>query len=344
MNLTRRTKNAPPSNLLGTQVRVRGLDAKQRTVEVIASTDAEDRHGEVIEQVWRLEGYIANPVVLYGHDRDALPIGKAENVRVEGGQLRATLRFVGADVNPKAEQVFQLLQEGVLRAVSVGFLPHSYRREMKGDRELLVLSDNELLEISVVPIPANPEALAQMRARALAQKSPAPDRLQAGVAELTGGGDADAQLGKLRAWKEASAQVATLQARVAELEANAAKFDREKALRVEADEREALIAQGVADRKLTPAQARKAEGDTPAGWARTTPLAELKAFLAEAVPVVPAPGAHREAPPAAVKGGLGALATKRWDELTPIEKDRLYHEAPEVYQAKKAEHAAKHDG
>lgn len=38
MNLTRRTKNAPPSNLLGTQVRVRGLDAKQRTVEVIASS------------------------------------------------------------------------------------------------------------------------------------------------------------------------------------------------------------------------------------------------------------------------------------------------------------------
>lgn len=165
-------RDAVTADVLGFTARVRAVAADKRTVDVIASTDAQDRYGEIVEQVWQLDAYQANPVVLYAHDSRELPIGKAENIRVEDGQLVATLRFVGAEVNPRAEQVWQLVQEGVLRAVSVGFIPHTYRWEKRDDREVLVLTDNELVEISVVPVPANPEALARMRARALAARPP----------------------------------------------------------------------------------------------------------------------------------------------------------------------------
>ncbi|MFO0607276.1 MAG: HK97 family phage prohead protease [Polyangiales bacterium] len=334
-------RDAAKTDVLGFTARVRAVAKDARTIDVVASTDAEDRYGEVVEQVWQLDAYAANPVVLYAHECDELPIGKAENVRVESGQLLATLRFVSGDVNPKAEQVWQLIQEGVLRAVSVGFIPHTYRWEKQADREVLVLTDNELVEISVVPVPANPEALARMRARALAARPPAPDAppgLAESVAELTGSADPAAQLGRLRAWRDAAAQVEPLQARVTELEAAERRLLEEKAARAEAEEREGLIRAGLASRKLTPAQCRAAEGAAKAGWARTTPLAELKSYLADAVPVVPAAGQNREAPPAPVKTGVAALAAKRWDELTPIEKDRLFREAPETYEALKAAH------
>lgn len=336
-------RDAGGADLLGFVARVRAVAKDARTVDVVASTDTEDRYGEVVEQVWQLDAYAANPVVLYAHDSRELPIGRAENVRVEGGSLLATLRFVGADVNPKAEQVWQLIQEGVLRAVSVGFIPHTYRWEKRADREVLVLTDNELVEISVVPVPANPDALARMRARALAAKPAAPEGapgLAEAVAELTGSADPAAQLGRLRAWRDGAAQVEPLQARVAELEEAERRLLAERAARAEADEREALIRAGLAERKLTPAQCRAAEGASPAGWARTTPLAELRSYLADAVPVVPASGRNREAPPAPVKNGVAALAAKRWDELAPIEKDRLYREAPETYEALKAAHEA----
>lgn len=145
-----------------------------RAVDVIASDETLDSYGEIVEASWDLERYAANPVVLYAHDSYELPIGRAESVRVENGQLLATLHFVSAEANPKAEQVWQLICEGALRAVSVGFYPRTVRYEMRDDREVCVLADNELREISVVPVPANPNALAQLRARAAGSRSEVP--------------------------------------------------------------------------------------------------------------------------------------------------------------------------
>jgi hypothetical protein len=87
------------------------------------------------------------------------------------GNLECVIRFASAAANPVAEQVWQSIKEETLRAVSVGFMPNSVRVEMRDGQEVYVLSDNELMEISVVPIPANPEALSKMKARALAERS-----------------------------------------------------------------------------------------------------------------------------------------------------------------------------
>jgi HK97 family phage prohead protease len=146
-------------------VRVRALHDQQRSVDVVMSTEQEDRHGEIVEQSWRLDRYRANPVVLFGHDSRSLPIGRAENVRVEGGALRGRIVLASAAANPDAERVWNLIREGVLNAVSVGFVPHEVRHEKHNGRDVIVLADNELLELSVVPIPANDEAVMQ-RAKA----------------------------------------------------------------------------------------------------------------------------------------------------------------------------------
>ena len=73
----------------------------------------------------------------------------------DGSETYATLQL-DEDINPKASLVWKQLVKGTLRCVSVGFIPHTL--EWLDDTP--VLKDNELLEISIVPIPANPRAVA----------------------------------------------------------------------------------------------------------------------------------------------------------------------------------------
>jgi HK97 family phage prohead protease len=155
---------------------IRAIDNASRSVDVIASTAAIDSYEEIVEQVWDLRRYQTNPVVLFAHDSHELPIGRAENVRVEGGALRARIVFASAAANPKADGVWQLVKERMVSGVSVGFVPRQLRKEMRGGKEITVLSENELYEISIVPVPANPDAaIARASGRAPAPNEPAPD-------------------------------------------------------------------------------------------------------------------------------------------------------------------------
>lgn len=157
-----------------------------RTFSFVCSTDAEDSNGRIVVQDWDLARFLANPIVLWNHGDggggfwgdsvtvdEYFPIGKASNVRVEGGKLLADITIASEKANPLAERVFHALNEGVLNAVSVGWHPRDVRYEVHDDQEVVVMSGNELVEISVVPLPANPEAVRASfatRARELAHK------------------------------------------------------------------------------------------------------------------------------------------------------------------------------
>ena len=143
---------------------VRTINAGARTVDFIASTAARDSYGDIIDQEsWQLDHYKANPIVLYGHASRDLPIGQAVYCAVENGQLVCQIKFASEDANPMAEKVWRLLQEKVLRAVSVGFSPVNGRYETLDGAEVFVWRNSILKEISVVPVPANHEAVARMK-------------------------------------------------------------------------------------------------------------------------------------------------------------------------------------
>jgi HK97 family phage prohead protease len=137
-----------------------GAVPEARTQDYVCSTPTIDSHGTALEPVWQLDRYVKNPVVLFVHNNKSIPVGSASNVRVEGGQLLATVTFATEDVNEEAEDVWRAVKAGLLRGISVGFIPHSYRWEMLNDEEIMVLSDLELLELSICPVPSNPDALA----------------------------------------------------------------------------------------------------------------------------------------------------------------------------------------
>jgi len=149
------------------------VNAELRTAEFVASTSAVDSHGDIVEQDWNLEHFKSNPVILYGHASRELPIGQATKIAVELGVLVVTIKFASAEANPLAEQVWKLVQERVLRAVSVGFQPTNGSYEMRDGRDVWVWRQPILKEVSVVPVPANHEALARMKMKG-ALKSSAP--------------------------------------------------------------------------------------------------------------------------------------------------------------------------
>jgi len=159
------------SELLRTVADFRAVNEETRTIDVVASTDALDSHGTILEQKWDLTRYLQNPVVLWAHNSGLgtpePPIGFASDVRVENGQLKATVTLVDEKASALAEKVWQGVKQKSIRGLSVGFRSKTTRVEKRDDKEIVILTDNTLFEISLVPVPSNPDTLAAMRSLAL---------------------------------------------------------------------------------------------------------------------------------------------------------------------------------
>jgi len=164
--------------LLPVQVREAGGmaadEAPAATLDFIASTATLDRYHEVIEPAgWRLESYRRNPVFQNAHNYGDIlfTLGKALSTEVravDGGQALCQRIQFATEINPVARIAYGLYKGGFLNAVSVGFIPlrwedppspegYGGQVDCKPRRRYL---EQELLEVSAVAIPANPDALA----------------------------------------------------------------------------------------------------------------------------------------------------------------------------------------
>uniref|UniRef100_A0A6M3KS13 Putative prohead protease n=1 Tax=viral metagenome TaxID=1070528 RepID=A0A6M3KS13_9ZZZZ len=132
----------------------------ERQYEFTASTSTQDRDGEVIDAAgWDLKNFKKNPVIMYAHDYRSLPIGKASRVWLHNGTLKNTVEFPPEGTYEFADIVERLVDTGYLKTESVGFIPKKWE---DGDGEKAprrTYTKQELLEISIVPIPSNPDAL-----------------------------------------------------------------------------------------------------------------------------------------------------------------------------------------
>jgi HK97 family phage prohead protease len=133
-----------------------------RVLRFTGSTESEDRDGEVIKVAgWQLENYKKNPVFMWAHDYSQPPIGKAVNVHKRNGALLFDVEFADKDTYEFADTIYKLYQGGFLHATSVGFIPDSqFITEGDGSKSpRRTYAKQELLELSAVPVPSNPEAL-----------------------------------------------------------------------------------------------------------------------------------------------------------------------------------------
>ncbi len=126
----------------------------------VLSTDDVDRHGDVIAaDGWKLDSYRRNPVFLWAHDYARPVIGRAVDTWTEPHRLMARMEFAPTQF---AREIASLYRAGYQRGTSVGFKPLKYeerRHEKTGAFLGIRFLEQELLEASAVPVPANRNAL-----------------------------------------------------------------------------------------------------------------------------------------------------------------------------------------
>ena len=157
-----------------TQLEVRKDEQGSRKITFVASDGTRDSAGTVLNvDGWKLDRFNSNGIIGYQHkvyggwddtDNPDNVIGKGY-AYVKDGQLLVDVEFEPAEINELAEKIYQKLLFGSLKAVSVGFMPVGKgqwgkdEESLDGKNPTYYYAGQELLEVSVVNIPANPNAL-----------------------------------------------------------------------------------------------------------------------------------------------------------------------------------------
>jgi HK97 family phage prohead protease len=126
-----------------------------RQIKIRASTPTPDRAGDVmVPKGCDAQSYTANPIILADHN-PTQPIGRA-TLSITEQAVDALIDFAPAGVSVKADEYCGLAKAGILNAASIGFLPVESSPIKGGGYRY---TKWELMEISLVAVPCNPEAL-----------------------------------------------------------------------------------------------------------------------------------------------------------------------------------------
>ena len=124
----------------------------------VVSTPEVDRYGTIIiPSGIDYTSYLNNPIVLAQHNADEWPIGKCLGFMMNGENLEATLQL--HRITDEACEVADLVAAGYVKAVSVGIIPTESEEQTIDGKKVTVYTKSELVEFSVVSIPANRDAL-----------------------------------------------------------------------------------------------------------------------------------------------------------------------------------------
>ena len=135
--------------------------SKSLKIAGYANTITKDRAGDVVTaEAWAkgVENYRRNPVLLYQHKHDS-PIGRVDKITVDKKGI-----FVEAAVSEAAERnqgIQTLIRDGALKSFSVGFRVKDGKYNREDDS--MMITDVELMEISVVSVPCNQDSLFSIR-------------------------------------------------------------------------------------------------------------------------------------------------------------------------------------
>jgi hypothetical protein len=153
---------------------LKDFDDGTRSFTATGSTGKPDRVEDIIDQKgWILDNFLKNPVGMWAHNYSMLPIFMITDVEVKPRAKKLVFR-ANFDDYEFADNVYNSYKKKFMRAFSVGFLPLEYEER---DRDEMTEEENqragwwggmnyikqELLEISAVPIPMHPEALADIK-------------------------------------------------------------------------------------------------------------------------------------------------------------------------------------
>lgn len=142
----------------------KSFDGGTRSAVFVMTDETTDSYGDTVRAKGAdLTRFESNPICLLNHRSDLI-LGNWSDVqkkpkRIEG---RATLAAEGTA--PHIDMAYGLLEQGILRAASIGFMPTKLERKLDDKGEPTWAYDIlewEMYECSIVAVPSNPAALAK---------------------------------------------------------------------------------------------------------------------------------------------------------------------------------------
>lgn len=231
---------------------VKQIDDEERSIVHIITAETTDRQGDVVRSKGMDdENFAKNPVVMFGHDYSSFPVGKNlwRKTATRNGVKCIIAKTQFADT-PEGIKTFDLWKNGFLNAASIGFIGKKSEviRSEDGQYQGRDFKEWELLEYSIVPVPANAAAtrLSLEDMPELMAKAFEPALKEQRLAELEAQ-NADALKSIAERVKEIEELSAMLKARDAELEELTHKINEltqpqpKKTVGISADELASLV-------------------------------------------------------------------------------------------------------
>jgi len=148
-----------------------GYEEKENDIYTfVVSTPEVDRYGTIIlPSGIDYTAYLNNPIVLAQHDSDEWPIGRCLGFAMNGENLEATIQI--ECITEEGKKLNKLINAGYVKAVSVGIIPKEYEEKTIDGQKVTIYTKSELVEFSVVSVPANRQALLKKSMKTLLQDS-----------------------------------------------------------------------------------------------------------------------------------------------------------------------------
>lgn len=140
-------------------------NAEARSARFVMTAEVVDRYGDVVVSKGAdLTEFVRNPVALWAHNSRDFPIGMWDDIKTITGtprRIEGTVTLTPAETTNNADTIAKLLEAGMVRACSIGFMPKKWE-SIKDDKDRFTgykFLEWEMLECSVCSVPANPAAI-----------------------------------------------------------------------------------------------------------------------------------------------------------------------------------------
>ncbi|MDN4753154.1 HK97 family phage prohead protease [Porphyromonadaceae bacterium W3.11] len=135
--------------------------AKDKLITFVLHDETLNTHGfRMLTSGANLEEFHKNPVMLWNHDNWELPIGRWENIRIEGTKILADANFDLKD--PKAAEIARKVEAGYIKACSIGAWAVASSTDasvMLAGQKYATVTEWVVREASICTIGANHNAL-----------------------------------------------------------------------------------------------------------------------------------------------------------------------------------------
>lgn len=148
------------------------IDAQTGRATFIFNTEEVGRDGHIVyNRGIHAENFEANPAILFAHDDKAPPIARATAIRIADPACKVDIEFTPREVYPFGALIGDLVRGKYLNACSMSWMPIKWKFSTDRSRPGGVdFEEVDLLEISIVPVPALPDAIATARAQGIDTK------------------------------------------------------------------------------------------------------------------------------------------------------------------------------